>query len=113
MRLTGSDVVGCSDADSAGAAVDADAGYEDGVDEECEEPVGIVCPDAKAGFWLLGISSWQCSAGILDVYSHTLHFSFPLLMVSAPPALNLAFFEWFQASFPHSWNAVQWAALTP
>ena len=37
--------------------------------------------------------------GCLQPYSPFLVFA---LMVSAPPALNLTFFEWFQASFPHS-----------
>ena len=48
FKSTGSDVDG--GAGAVGAAVDVDAGYEDGVVEGSEEPVGLVSPEAEEGF---------------------------------------------------------------
>ena len=48
FKPTGSDVDG--GAGAVGAAVDVDAGYEDGVVEGSEEPVDLVSPDAEEGF---------------------------------------------------------------
>ena len=102
---TGDDVVGAGMDDGAGTGavgtaavgtgVDADGGYEDRAVAEFTEPEGYVCLDAEGEADRLAFPA----GGALC--SHTLHFSFPLLVVCAPPALNLRFLERLQASLPH------------